>query len=903
MNIDDDHYTILGLPSGEEGAKLTTKELEKAYRFQAIKCHPDKNRNDPFAKSAFQKLQSSYEILKNEATRKAFDDLIRAKLDRQHQESEFDSKRRRMMSELEKKERAREKAREAEAMAAKKFREEVERIRAMHAHKIGEPSMDMDTTAEAEVEIPMSPPPPPGPTPPPPAESVGLYKERILEVSWEKDGEDYSADRLKDLFWRFGGVEDIVVRRGSKMRRNALVVMVSKNAAIAASQGAWGSLPNPLDVFLLHPPITMEAQSFDQNKMLPPPIRRFQSREELLEHVRGFAKTQGYIITIKRSEKEKKVTLGCDRGGSYRKIPKVPDNLQRKKASSRVTNCPFKMEGRRMINGSWILKIRNREHNHEALKDISEHPFNRRFSEEEVLQIKEMIAAGLQPRQMLSTLSQSNPKVSSRDVYNIKSKIRLENLSGRTPIQALLDELSNGGFQCNLKYDGEGRLTHLFFAHPISIAMSRSYSNVFLMDCTCKTNRYKRTLLDVVGITSFNTSFYSCFALLGKEEEEDYIWALEMLDAMLGTDSRPAVIISDKEIALMRAIQVVFPGAVNLLCIWHIEKSIWKNCRPHFKIGDSWDRFLSTWNTLINSSTEIAFYEAWEGFQGEFNEEVVALDFIANALVPFKELFVKTWTDRHLHFGNRISSNAQGAHSNLKKYLKVSTSDIQMVRNKICLTIENQLHKILTHLSTEKNQVPPKFCIAFFDELVGHVSVFALRQLFKQYRLATCNPTLSICMNQFTATMGLPCAHKMRYRMGESEVLHLSDIHSQWRIDGRTFDQIDFGVSIQEDQMKEMPMLDKPDIQTPTGPPQTSKNPKKMSITPRNPSTLEIGQRLRKCGLCKGTGHNSRTCQQKAEATTSMSDFPSLIHIGGGNTVGMQNLNTLYDGTNSFICD
>ncbi|XP_077246720.1 uncharacterized protein LOC143886562 [Tasmannia lanceolata] len=934
MEIEDDHYKILGLPTGEEGLKLSIKEVEKAYRIQAIKCHPDKNPNDPFAKAAFQKLQSSYEILKNEVTRQAFNDLIRAKLDRQHQQSEFDAKRRRMMSELEKKERAKDKAWEEEEMAAKKFREEVERIRAMQAQKMGESSMDMAAVAEVEETPPppsppspsppppppgpsAQPPPPPPPPPPLPAESVGLYKERVLEVSWEKGRDDYSAERLKDLFWGFGGVEEIVVTGGSKKRKNAIVVMASKNAAIAASQGAWGSLPNPLDVYLLYSPVVMDTQSFEHNKMLPPPLRRFQSREELLDHVRTFAKTQGYIITIKKSEKDRKVTLGCYRGGYYRKKKNKPDNLQRRKHSSRAINCPFKMQGRKMKNGSWILKLRNREHNHEASKEISENPFNHRFSEEEVSQIKDMIASGLQPRQMFSTLSQSNPKVSLRDVYKIKDKIRLENLSGRTPIQALLDELSNGGFQCNLKYDGEGCLTHLFFAHPNSIAMSKSYSNVFLMDCGCKTNRYKRTLLDVVGITSFNTSFYSCFALLGKEEEEDYIWALEMFDAMLGTDSRPTVIISDRDIALMRAIHVVFPGTVNLLCVWHIERSIWTICRPHFNAGDNWDRFLSAWNTLINSPTETACYEAWQALQVEFKEKVGALDFIANALLPFKEHFIKAWTDRYPHFGNRITSNAQGAHCKIKRYVKVSTSDLQMVRNKICTAIENQLHNILTHLSTEKNQVPPKFCIPFFGELVGHVSVFALRQLFKQYRLATCSPTSSICMNQFTLTMGLPCAHKMRYWMGESEVLRLNDIHSQWRIDGRIFDQIDLGANFQEDQMIEMV--------TPR-----SNNPKPMNIiTPRGPLALEIGQKIRKCGLCKGMGHNSRTCQQKsetrqkirmcglckgtghnsrtckekAEATRPRSDFPSLIQFGGGTTIGMQNLNTLFDGNSSFIFD
>ena len=32
MDVDVDHYNVLGLPSREEGAKLSEKEISKAYR-------------------------------------------------------------------------------------------------------------------------------------------------------------------------------------------------------------------------------------------------------------------------------------------------------------------------------------------------------------------------------------------------------------------------------------------------------------------------------------------------------------------------------------------------------------------------------------------------------------------------------------------------------------------------------------------------------------------------------------------------------------------------------------------------------------------------------------------------------------------------------------------------------
>ncbi|GJW41654.1 protein FAR1-related sequence 5 [Tanacetum coccineum] len=47
------------------------------------------------------------------------------------------------------------------------------------------------------------------------------------------------------------------------------------------------------------------------------------------------------------------------------------------------------------------------------------------------------------------------------------------------------------------------------------------------MDCTYKTNRLNMPLLDIIGVSCFNTSFYSGFAFLKTETVKSYEWALE----------------------------------------------------------------------------------------------------------------------------------------------------------------------------------------------------------------------------------------------------------------------------------------------------------------------------------------------------------------------------------------
>ncbi|CAL1362293.1 unnamed protein product [Linum trigynum] len=77
---DEEHYTVLGLPSGELGLRVSSSEIRRAYKRKAFELHPDKRPDDENAKQKFQKLQSSYEVLKDDTSRKLYDDRLRLKI-------------------------------------------------------------------------------------------------------------------------------------------------------------------------------------------------------------------------------------------------------------------------------------------------------------------------------------------------------------------------------------------------------------------------------------------------------------------------------------------------------------------------------------------------------------------------------------------------------------------------------------------------------------------------------------------------------------------------------------------------------------------------------------------------------------------------------------------------------
>jgi DnaJ homolog subfamily C member 17 len=101
-----DHYEVLCLPSGEEGAALTIEQIEKAYRTQSRLRHPDKRPDDPSATADFQSLSNSYKFLRDESLRRQFDARLRARREAEARAAASGVKRRKTVSDLEERERA-----------------------------------------------------------------------------------------------------------------------------------------------------------------------------------------------------------------------------------------------------------------------------------------------------------------------------------------------------------------------------------------------------------------------------------------------------------------------------------------------------------------------------------------------------------------------------------------------------------------------------------------------------------------------------------------------------------------------------------------------------------------------------------------------------------------------------
>ena len=127
-----------------------------------------------------------------------------------------------------------------------------------------------------------------------------------------------------------------------------------------------------------------------------------------------------------------------------------------------------------------------------------------------------------------------------------------------------------------------------------------------------------------------------------------------------------------------------------------------------------------------------------------------------------KEQFVYCWADRHLHFGNCETSQAEGAHSGIKRYLQVSTRDLYGVLEKLSMMLITQHQEHRAAVSTAKNRTPQSFRCPLFNALVGHITPFALWRAFDQKQILNHPHLHHPCSRSHIDSMGIPCYHVMK---------------------------------------------------------------------------------------------------------------------------------------------
>lgn len=273
-NLQDlDLYELLGVPP-----TCTDSDIKKAYRKKALQCHPDKNPDNPNAAKEFQQLSAVLEILADEAARKAYDKVLKARKEAELRKNELDGKRRKLRDDLERKEREGQRGLRQKS-AEEVFKEEVERLR-----------KEGSKAVEEEVEFVLQQ-----------VRSEAVQKDNDgskcrIRVKWACDKKDesnggYTEEMLRRFFSKYGDINVLLV--SAKKKGSALVEFKTRSAAEMAVQLEIGLPENPLKLEFVdkdnvrpssnHHSATIKETDFESVVLMK--MRQAEERKRLIEQM------------------------------------------------------------------------------------------------------------------------------------------------------------------------------------------------------------------------------------------------------------------------------------------------------------------------------------------------------------------------------------------------------------------------------------------------------------------------------------------------------------------------------------------------------------------------------------------------------------------------------------------
>ncbi|XP_068216452.1 dnaJ homolog subfamily C member 17 isoform X2 [Palaemon carinicauda] len=247
-----DFYEILDLKidAGE-------KEIKKSYRKKALKCHPDKNPDNPDAAKEFDRLKKILEILLDPGARKAYNKVLKARKASKLRAQECDAKTQKLKSDLEERERRAQS--QSHISEEERFRRELKRLEDEGQRIIEEELDKLNREVERDLKG-----------------TSGVNENKCttketdvghkVKVKWtiSRETPGYSEEDIRQLFYKWGDINAMVMKQKSK-KGTALIEYKTKTGADMAVQFEKGQIGKPLEV--VH--VKAEAPKVPEHKEIP----------------------------------------------------------------------------------------------------------------------------------------------------------------------------------------------------------------------------------------------------------------------------------------------------------------------------------------------------------------------------------------------------------------------------------------------------------------------------------------------------------------------------------------------------------------------------------------------------------------------------------------------------------
>ncbi|EED16916.1 conserved hypothetical protein [Talaromyces stipitatus ATCC 10500] len=325
-------------------------------------------------------------------------------------------------------------------------------------------------------------------------------------------------------------------------------------------------------------------------------------------------------------------------------------------------------------------------------------------------------------------------------------------------------------------------------------------------------------LLDIVGCTGTNKTFWVGFGFMKNKKEKSYSFILKSLEQVIFRMGlgHPKIIITNKDQALMGAIEAIFPYTRNILCIWHIQKNLMVKCRPALrqeviridyegkgmkstlvdefkeKVEAHWVAFWQDFIKLVNAYTEEEKDAEWNNFRAKYSHNMwdTVFEYIKKEWLQedTAKHFLKCYTNEYLHLNKQASLQVEGAHWIIKRDLGTSTMDLLGATLSIEMTIEKQHQKIWQEIEDERVRIKIDFKnLWLFKHVLKKVSSHALKiihSIFERYlpESAPDKKPIKPCTGVTRRTLGIPCIHIIKEYYEADTSIELFEFCPHWRL-------------------------------------------------------------------------------------------------------------------------
>lgn len=191
------------------------------------------------------------------------------------------------------------------------------------------------------------------------------------------------------------------------------------------------------------------------------------------------------------------------------------------------------------------------------------------------------------------------------------------------------------------------------------------------------------------------------------ETFESYRWFLKTLQQRVYDqhDTLPKVFMSDRDAALLKAGDEVFPDAYKMLCTWHIlEQNIKTSCKKLFDLSTDWETFKASVTTLKHTSNVDEIPKQLDSDRRAADKAIdptLAMDYI-NGLMKIAEKRILAYTSQFCHLGISTTGRVEASHSSFKRVI-INASDLQTIFNKIDFRMRQQHLKCSRRIGLNKN--------------------------------------------------------------------------------------------------------------------------------------------------------------------------------------------------------